>query len=374
MRKNVKGKGAFLKGILFVSAVLLMALTFHSCQRDEVFLNTQELSDAGSGVMSSGLNGEIYLEFPKEVNVGEDFDITFSSKCGKIMIERGYIEEVDVDGVRKVFTGLTCDTDNLLWEAVGEDVFEDCGGATLAGNLAEPGTYVYRAKLNFKAIRGSGCPDCKAFLGNKFECFMITVMAGNENEGTFTDERDGHEYKWVKIGNQIWMAENLAYKTVLGSYAYGNDETKAATYGRLYTWEAAGGAAPEGWRLPSNTDWQELIAYLNANGYGCESTSSIARALAAPGWLSFPTPGAPGYPLCTANTSGFSALPAGYLNTDQNSVHQGSMTYWWSSNKADNPYLTLGYAYWLTYGSALLNQQTMVSGNGFSIRCVKNSD
>ena len=368
MRKYATGKGAFLKGTLFASLVLLMALMFHACQQEEVLFNTQGPPDAGAAILNNGLNQEIFLDYPEEVNAGEDFDITFSSTCGKIMIERGFTAEFDEYGaiISKVYTGLTCDTENLLWEAVGDDVFETCPGKTITQNLAE-GTYMYRAKLNFKAIRGSGCSDCAAFVGNKVECFMITVVAGNQNEGTFTDARDGKVYKWVKIGNQIWMAENLAYN-MEGSY-------DAGTYGRMYNWDAAkGGAAPEGWRLPSNADWQELIAYINTNGYGCEGAANIARALAAPesGWEFSITPGAPGYPACTANTSGFSALPSGYLNTVPDYVQQYRMTFWWSSDVGT--YDNTGYAYWLTYGSPLLNQQVMSTNVGFSIRCIKNPD
>jgi uncharacterized protein (TIGR02145 family) len=374
MRKYVTGKGVFWKGTFFASVALLMAWTFHACQQDEVFLNTHELSDAGAVVMNSGLNPEIFLDYPEEVNAGEDFDITFSSTCGRIMIERGYVEEVESDGVTisKVYTGLSCDTENLMWEAVGYDVYESCPGKTKTENLANPGTYVYRAKLNFKAARGSGCSDCAAFVGNKVECFTITVVAGNQNEGTFTDERDGHEYKWVKIGNQIWMAENLAYQTSTGSYAYGNDENNVATYGRLYTLEAAQSACPVGWRLPSEADWEALKTYLSTNnGYGCEQSAWIARALAVPdAWTYSLTPGAPGYPSCTANTSGFSALPAGYAQytLSDGVIYRslGGHTYWWSSTDA-NPYGL--------YPTAQTLYKLSISGlHAASIRCIKNSD
>jgi hypothetical protein len=126
----------------------------------------------------------------------------------------------------------------------------------------------------------------------KFICLMLFIFcilacAETEDEefidiietsGTFIDSRDNHEYQWVKIGNQIWMAENLAYLPSVNHikpdstnlphyYIYGYDGTNVneakstpnyAVYGVLYDWEAALNASPVGWHLPSDAEWKQL--------------------------------------------------------------------------------------------------------------------
>jgi uncharacterized protein (TIGR02145 family) len=74
-------------------------------------------------------------------------------------------------------------------------------------------------------------------------------------------ELGGKEYKTVIINNRLWMAENLAL-LVKDSWFYKENALNGPTYGRLYTWQAAMDACPEGWRLPTTNDWEKTINYL----------------------------------------------------------------------------------------------------------------
>ncbi len=91
--------------------------------------------------------------------------------------------------------------------------------------------------------------------------------------GSFTDPRDGHTYKTVRVGNKEWLAENFAYNCE-GSLAYGDDESNVKEFGRLYTKTAMKKAAPDGWRIPTNEDFSELSRLcdtaIDAPNAGCK--------------------------------------------------------------------------------------------------------
>src|SRR5690554_2601019 len=164
--------------------------------------------------------------------------------------------------------------------------------------------------------------------------------------GVYTDTRDGTVYQTVKIGNQVWMAENLAYlPDVLGSYGFkragenrqpgygvygyigdivatAKVQTNYATYGVLYNWYAVNTAnfCPAGWHVPSDAEWTELENYLADSGYNYDGTKEGGRAKIAKsltsrsGWRSTWNTGGVGnadYPEYR-NKSGFSALPGGF--------------------------------------------------------------
>jgi len=143
-----------------------------------------------------------------------------------------------------------------------------------------------------------------------------------EITGTFTDGRDNHVYKWVTIGTQTWITENLAYKPSSSNYwAYDNDESNVAVYGYLYSWEITQTIAPTGWHLPSRDEWRTLVSFL-----GGDDMAYIKLVEAGTShW---------GNPNDATNESGFTALPAGYFDQRNNEFRGlGTWTDYFSSTE-----------------------------------------
>lgn len=84
----------------------------------------------------------------------------------------------------------------------------------------------------------------------------------SKDTGVFVDLRDGQEYKWIKVGEQIWMTQNLRYKDSVGCYAYQRRWKKASKEGYLYTWDTAQAVAPDGWHIPSEAEYLALFQQL----------------------------------------------------------------------------------------------------------------
>jgi uncharacterized protein (TIGR02145 family) len=78
-----------------------------------------------------------------------------------------------------------------------------------------------------------------------------------EERSDFTDPRDGQSYPTVTIGGMTWLARNLNFAS-RESYCYDDDKKNCARNGRLYRWEAALAACPEGWHLSTEFEWQAL--------------------------------------------------------------------------------------------------------------------
>ena len=206
----------------------------------------------------------------------------------------------------------------------------------------------------------------------------------------FIDIRDSTVYKTVKIGNQCWMAENLAYlpkvyPSLYGEYGvpyyyvygyegYSVDEAKAqenySTYGVLYNWYAAVEACPAGWHLPSDDEWKELEMFLGmskseADGDGYRRSDDEGWKLMETGLAHWwgPNTGA-------NNESGFTALPGGYRFYNGNFQNIGGLGSWWSStedtyssNKAMNRELV--------YNTRLIGRFGFLKITGFSVRCIR---
>ena len=221
-----------------------------------------------------------------------------------------------------------------------------------------------------------------------------------KEETTTVTDIDGNVYKTVKIGKQVWMAENLrttryangtsialgsATNTTTACYYYPNyDSTNVSSYGLLYNWKAVmwnsssssanpsgvQGICPDGWHVPSDAEWTELTDYVSSRSeYVCGNDKEyIAKALASTEeWENHDEDCAVGNIPNSNNATGFSALPAGYYGGDY--YYFGCDVYFWSATESDDNdaygrNLDCHYADVYRYNYYDRN-------NGFSVRCVR---
>lgn len=226
----------------------------------------------------------------------------------------------------------------------------------------------------------------------------VGVSYGNEESFTtqsFVTDFEGNEYNTVKIGDQVWMAENLKTTklndgmsipnvpdvfewkdlTKAGYCWYNNDATNKSEYGALYNWYTVntGKLAPKGWHVPTDVEWTTLENFLVTNNFNYDGSSygvknKIAKSMASKTrWSISTNVGSPGNDLSKNNSSGFSALPGGARENDE-FINLGLNGYWWSSSE----YST--YLPWfrvMFYNFNTLDTYYNRSSSGYSVRCIK---
>ena len=124
-----------------------------------------------------------------------------------------------------------------------------------------------------KGIFPSGQPNMHIF-ANQFQINniinqlkLVNTNDSTQQIGQFKDIRDGKIYKTIKIGFQVWLAENFAFKPDKGNYwIYENNQSNLSKYGYLYDWQTANKIVPEGWKLPTQNDFETLFDNVNYAG------------------------------------------------------------------------------------------------------------
>ncbi len=206
---------------------------------------------------------------------------------------------------------------------------------------------------------------------------------------------DNNVYETVTIGRQTWMAEdlkvthypngdailnitdntaweNLADNSTDDAYCFydadANGVQDNTDYGFLYTYAAAigddwtrdntanQGVCPDGWHLPTDTEWTELT-----NELGGINVGGKLKETGTSHWTS-PNTGA-------TNSSGFSALPGGYRDGGNGTFyHVGDNGYWCSSTSSSS---SNAYRRYISYNGAIMYRDYHYKSSGFSVRCVR---
>ncbi|MBN2776079.1 MAG: fibrobacter succinogenes major paralogous domain-containing protein [Bacteroidales bacterium] len=209
--------------------------------------------------------------------------------------------------------------------------------------------------------------------------------------GLKVQDIDGNLYSTVTLGTQVWMQENLKttkYRNntdiqFINDNATWNSNTDAAycqayhvpsngdIYGNLYNWEAVntGMLCPEGWHVPTSVEWQELMTWLEDNGFGYGgSGAEVAKSLSSQDyWYSGgTTEGTVGWQTHLNNSSTFDARPGAFMRGFNDTP--GYEVYFWASNESN---ATNAYKASWTYYSTTPNLGTSQKFYGFSVRCLK---
>jgi uncharacterized protein (TIGR02145 family) len=225
--------------------------------------------------------------------------------------------------------------------------------------LALVSTAVFAQLLSGTAAKAQSKAAAKAEAETEAKVKAEAIrMANSGNASTGTSDKK--VYKTVKIGSQTWFAENLDYGGEDGDIGTcpDNEPKNCPKYGRLYNWEDAMLACPDGWHLPSEEEWQTLMDFAGSAAgqklkaksgwekWDCQYTEVDDRGRKT------------SKSKCNSDSYGFSALP---------SSSKGYYGYWWTSSES---YYSVGVI------SMQYNSESVYKGNdnkskAYHVRCLK---
>jgi uncharacterized protein (TIGR02145 family) len=203
-----------------------------------------------------------------------------------------------------------------------------------------------------------------------------------------TDLRDSQTYPTIQIGTQCWMAKNMNIGTMISSYVdqsqqspeviekycCDNLESNCSIYGGLYQWnemmqystaEGAQGICPGGWHVATDAEWCTLENFVDADTVDCgrfdywggTNAGGNLKEAGTTHWSS-PNTGA-------TNSSGFTALPAGYIRYGSAGINQ--QAYFWTSSF----YYGASIYRYLDYTHSSIELSNWEPSFALSVRCLK---
>jgi uncharacterized protein (TIGR02145 family) len=171
----------------------------------------------------------------------------------------------------------------------------------------------------------------------------------------------------LNIGTMINGSSNQTDNSTIEKYCYDNNTSNCDTYGGLYQWDemmqyttqqSTQGICPSGWHIPTDNEWITLTNFLG----GVLIAGGKMKETGTTHWSS-PNTGA-------TNESGFTALPGGYRSYASGSFYTlGLYGFFWSSSEHSDSY---AMSRRLRHNSADVYRFYYNTGNGYSVRCLKN--
>jgi uncharacterized protein (TIGR02145 family) len=200
---------------------------------------------------------------------------------------------------------------------------------------------------------------------------VLILFTSNKKEPLVYNASDNT----VKIGKQVWMAENLDVDTYrngdsipqvkspekwstlkTGAWCYFDNKIENGhKYGRLYNWYAVNdprGLAPAGFHVPSDKEWEQLMADL-------DNEETAAKLKSKRGWKENKE---------ATDETGFGALPGGYRVFNGPFIYEGSHAFFWSATSV-TPDKAWGRG--MLYNHVDVGRDEGSKGSGLSVRCIQ---
>jgi len=310
--------------ILLRSAKEYDKIVHNSCYSDSRITDSLLLAQRRMWWDCGEIPGTVTATFKE----GTDGTLTVFGKGAMINFSGKFYDVLGASGVRRDIVPWSDVISKVVIEegvtTIGDLAFADCNKLV---SIEIPNSVISIGKLAFRgctSLTSITIPSSvtriakNAFSGCTSLKYIPSLKAQHISGASFTDSRDRKTYRTVKIGNHTWMAENMNYK-IEGSRCYNNKVSYCKKYGRLYDWNAAMKVCPDGWHLPSYSEWTDLEKTAGSASIKLKSTS---------GWYYNDDIDGNG-----TDDYDFSALPGGICSPNGYCYGAGNDGKWWSATE-----------------------------------------